>query len=328
MLLKRYLKEQRTEESAWDHIRRRFVDQTQRYRQKCPGSIPHMVIAVGIFTGPPESLDTFPHVNHKTYLDMQFNVMARDPSFVGLGGIMSYSTPWSDEETVRWCMRLFRHYAIEGKSEMLGKDPYVLTHLENGDFERGGSGWSLSPAEPGGIRFGTSPGFGMMQGRYPRPVEGDTVLIMKRAKKKPNAFSQEIKDLEPGRLYSLRMFTGDFGDMSKRETHGVTITLDNVSLVPDRCFTHVFHNYPGKVHSRPPYDGKRRKAWMNYHWRVFRAKSTTAGLTITDWANGDEQGGPIGQEIALNFVQVQPYLPTAGKSNPTWLGVRGALSRM
>jgi hypothetical protein len=41
---------------------------------------------------------------------------------------------------------------------------------------------------------------------------------------------------------------------------------------------------------------------------VFRAKSGAAKLTITDWASDGEPGGPIGQEIALNFVEIQPHL--------------------
>jgi hypothetical protein len=47
---------------------------------------------------------------------------------------------------------------------------------------------------------------------------------------------------------------------------------------------------------------------MNYHFWVFRAKDRTAKLTISDWADERETGGPIGQELMVNFVEVQPYL--------------------
>ena len=47
---------------------------------------------------------------------------------------------------------------------------------------------------------------------------------------------------------------------------------------------------------------------MNYHRLVFRAKDTTAKLTISDWADATTPGGPIGQEILYNFVEIQPYL--------------------
>jgi hypothetical protein len=46
---------------------------------------------------------------------------------------------------------------------------------------------------------------------------------------------------------------------------------------------------------------------MNYHWRIFRATGAEARLTISDWAAPDDPGGPVGQELMLNFVEVQPY---------------------
>jgi hypothetical protein len=33
----------------------------------------------------------------------------------------------------------------------------------------------------------------------------------------------------------------------------------------------------------------------------------TARLTISDWADERNPGGPIGQEMVYNFVEVQPY---------------------
>jgi len=41
---------------------------------------------------------------------------------------------------------------------------------------------------------------------------------------------------------------------------------------------------------------------------VFRALGTTAKLTISDWIDATDPGGPIGQEILYNFVEVQPYI--------------------
>ena len=308
VFVKRYLKEQANVADAWRFLNDSLLDPIQGYREHCPGSEKHVIVCFGIFSGPPESLDTFPHVNHKVHLDMQFNIVANDPTFDGIRGLMSYAATWSEEETLRWVMRLFRHYGIEGNTGTLGSDPYILPHIENGDFEREGQGWDVFPAAEGSIRFGVRPGFGAMQARYPRPPEGDTVLITKRAKKKPNVFSQEIKDLEPGRLYSFRMYSGDFEDMTTEEKHAVTIRLDNVELLPKRCFTHVFHNHPNAAHSQAPYDGREKKAWMNYHLRVFRAKGKTARLTVSDWASEKEARGTIGQELMFNFVQVQPYL--------------------
>jgi hypothetical protein len=44
-----------------------------------------------------------------------------------------------------------------------------------------------------------------------------------------------------------------------------------------------------------------------YYWKVFRAKAATAKLTVSDWPDEKEPGGPIGQEQAFNFLEIQPY---------------------
>jgi hypothetical protein len=132
---------------------------------------------------------------------------------------------------------------------------------------------------------------------------------MKRSSMGPNRVSQEVAKLQPGKLYSLKMFTIDYQDLiegrSERQKHAISIALDGVDVIPEKSFQHIFPNcYSIKL---GPFDDQ-HKAWMNYHWRVFRPRGTTAKLTITDWASHSEPGGPIGQEIALNFIEVQPYL--------------------
>ena len=46
---------------------------------------------------------------------------------------------------------------------------------------------------------------------------------------------------------------------------------------------------------------------MNYHQVVFRAQDETARLTLADWAGDRDPGGPVGEELIWNFMQVQPY---------------------
>jgi hypothetical protein len=233
--------------------------------------------------------------------------MANAPAFVGTSGLLYYLASYSDEETVRWAGRLFRHYCIEGKREVLSADPYELTHLRNGDFTRGGEGWTLSTVADDGITFRKVPGYGYFQARYPGRFNiGDWVLVTRRTARAPNTFSQEIRDLEPGRLYSFRMYTADYGELkagkSKKQTYAMSIAIDGAEVPADRGFQHVFGN------CHPWGDFKKRNAcWMNYHWRIFRAKAPTATLTVSDWKSDKEPGGPYGQELIHNFVQVQPY---------------------
>ena len=305
--LKVYLKEQRTDMEARDFIEACMVKSVQGYEENLPGSVPHVIICFGWFLcAPLEALDTLPHVNFKTYIDMQTNIVANHPTFENIGGIMSYAAGYADEETVRWTMRIFRHYGIEGRTEMLSGDPYILNHVEDPDFEMRGKGWTLQPAEDGSIRFDTHSGFAFLAQRYPRGCgDGLNVLVTKRSAARPNLFSTEIRNLEPGRLYNLRMFSGDFNDLSKKELHAVTLELDNVEPVPERCFTTPVPNC--YAHKWGPYQ-KQGDAWTNYYWRVFRAKGTTARLSLSDWASAKVPAGPVGQELMFNFVQIQPYL--------------------
>jgi hypothetical protein len=150
-----------------------------------------------------------------------------------------------------------------------------------------------------------------LQGRYPPTPVGNTFLWMKRSRAKPNLFAQQIRKLQPGRLYSLKMITADYQDLvqenSRKTTHAVTLQLYKVEILPGpknsfqftfpNCYAHVV----GKFNAQYPF-------WMNYHWRVFRAKGRTATLTVGDWESDAAPGGPVGQELIYNFIEVQPYL--------------------
>src|SRR6266487_541834 len=148
------------------------------------------------------------------------SVWSNHPSTSGRRGQEWWTSVLADEETVRFVGRLYRHYAIEGKTGMLTGDPLFLTHLQNADFEKGTEGWTLHPAEAGTIAVKSFPRYGRIEGRFMglgRPADpehiGDTFLWMRRSAKGPNTFSQTIKNLQPGRLYSLKMFVCDYNDL-------------------------------------------------------------------------------------------------------------------
>ena len=136
---------------------------------------------------------------------------------------------------------------------------------------------------------------------------------MKRSPAKPNAFSQEITQLEPGRLYSLKMITADRQDLvrgtSRCAAHAISIRLEGVEPLtgPQESFSNCpFHSWAeeaGFTEAKP--------LWMNYHWRVFRAKGATARLSVSDWKSATQSGGPAGQELIFNFLELQPYLSAA-----------------
>ena len=308
-----YLGEQPTRDMALN-----FVDggvaylryKMQNYEAALPGAAKFMIVTVGYMSEPPESLDANPGADYKVYLDMQFHFMANDPLCKDLYGVETYHSAFADEEIQRWVVRLFRHYCIEGKKEMLSKDPYELHHIQNPDFANGTTGWTLSPAEAGSIGARNVPGYSYLEGRYPHTKQGETVLWTRRSAAAPNRCSQKITGLTPGRLYSAKMFTSDYQEYvnrsSKQAPHQVRLQLDGVELIPGNCFDKLF---PSGLagHGYDKFD-RNNNLWITCHFRVFRAQGTAAMLTISDWPDDQNPGGPVGQELMFNFIELQPYL--------------------
>jgi hypothetical protein len=319
----RYIAEQPTEAKAKELLAGGIGYVMKKYQEKIPDFQQHMVWNLGYMSAPPESLNTNPAVNYKVFMEMQFNYIANDPAFAGLYGLMWYHSAYADEETLRWSARLFRHYCIEGKRQMLGTDPYILPHIDNPDFGDDATGWKLAPAETGSMAVKHAEGFGRRQARYTgqSPAienQGDYFMWTKRSAERPNSFSQPIKALKAGKLYSLKMITADYRELSNEKSskavHQVGVQIDNAVMLPPKSFQHVYGS---------------DKLWLTYHVFVFRATSNTATLTISDWVSSDpvywpsawglqfnieqwkqpgKPGGPIGQELMFNFIELQPYL--------------------
>jgi hypothetical protein len=246
-------------------------------------------------------------------MDMQMHVLANHPVLFGLYGVQWYHLAYADEEMLRFSAKLYRHYCIEGNTERLIDDPYMLPHITNPDFDNGDTGWTLAAAEPGAIITGHARGYGVLQTRareHGNIHAGDNFLLTTRSAVAPNRFSQAIKCLMPGRTYSLKTFTGDYGDIQKgksiKKTHPVNIKIDGVDMLDDKTFHQIFRS--GRAgYAYPPFD-RDNNLYITYHRLVFRARDTTAMLTICDWATDTDPGGPIGQELMHNFIEVQPYL--------------------
>jgi 1-acyl-sn-glycerol-3-phosphate acyltransferase len=122
---------------------------------------------------------------------------------------------------------------------------------------------------------------------------------MKRSEKGPNTFSQTIKDLEPGRLYSLKMFVCDYNDLITPKSKKVdeaksfsTVLIEGADVDVTRSFAEVYASEPEP----------KIPVCITYHWKVFRARTSKATLTVSD---GDT--APFGQEQAFNFLEIQPY---------------------
>ncbi|MDA0659798.1 MAG: hypothetical protein O3C60_13280 [Planctomycetota bacterium] len=292
-----YVKDRRSELEALWGMRDKMIGESQEIVRTLPKSMEHLIVAPYAYVqgGPPWTTATVPSANWKTALDLQFQLLAVDPTFMNAKGLMTYRATYADEEMVRWGARLFRHYGIEGKTNRCGSDPYELTHIKDPDFEYQGKHWKLQPAEPNSIRFDVSNRMPLLQGRYNDVAEGTTVLVTKRSVNQPNVFSQEITGLRAGELYSLRLHVADFQDSSPRSLHEIRIAIDGAEFVPERSFTHIGTS-------------EDRKGWGNWHVRIFRAPGETARISVSDWAESQSAGSaPIGQELMFNYIKVQPY---------------------
>src|SRR5262249_36561681 len=139
--------------------------------------------------------------------------------------------------------------------------------------EKGLESWTLQRAEEETIQARSFPRYGRIEGRYMglgRPADpehiGDTFLWMKRSAKGPNNVSQTIKNLEPGRLYSMKMFSCDYKDLvnpKKKTMEEATrfignVAVENVDVDPKRSFTEMYASTPEP----------RIPIWITYHWKV------------------------------------------------------------
>jgi hypothetical protein len=307
----RYVNETPTEEEAQKAIEKSLKQDLLKWEEAIPGFREHIIVALGYFsmiTATSEAV--YPGVNYKMHMDMQFHMLATDPALAGLYGVQEYTCGYADDETVRWASRLYRHYCIEGNTEMLSKRygfTYAPDHLRNPDFDHGTEGWEIKAAEAGSAGAKSFPGYGRFEGRWSEKI-GDNFLWTKRSSKGPNIVRQEIRNLTPGKLYSMKLVTGDYGALqagkSQNSKQALSVSLSDVTPLPEKSFVEIRPNH--KENHLGAFDGK-NSFYFNYHLKVFRANQTHATLTISDWQTDQDPGGPAGQELMYNFVDVQPY---------------------
>jgi hypothetical protein len=309
-----YEREEPNEASAQAKINGTLSLAMQQWRDFIPGAPAEIVVVLGYYSTPPFSLNENPAVDYKVWMDMQFHQLANDPRFDGLRGIMEWNTKYTDEEVFRWQAALYRHYGIEGNTGRLS-DLHGFTynpgHLVNPDFDQGTTGWTIQQAPGGATGTDNYSGLGRLQGRVRGSTRGDNYLWMRRSSQAPNRAIQTIAGLTPGNLYTMKLKTMDREDflngVSAMKTHAVQIGIDNVEIAPGREFQQEMKSETGGEVNSPFSDTN--QPWINYYWRLFRANGTTATLTMSDWASDSSPGGPIGEELMFNFIEVQPYFP-------------------
>lgn len=220
----------------------------------------------------------YPQADFRVHLDMQMQLLASDPAYFALWGVQPYRSNYVDEEILNCAGMMLRHYCIEGRTSRMLTDPYELRHVANPDFEDGTAQWQLAPAEEGSIGTGKFAGYGQLEGRYPGGAFGDSFLLMTRSARAANTVSQEVRGLTAGRVYSLKVISGDYADLkggrSRKDAQPLSIGLTGAEVLPGG-FRYPFRSARGPK----PFD-KDQPFWMTYHWLQFRAQGPTATLRL------------------------------------------------
>jgi hypothetical protein len=302
--MERYLPEQPTEAEALSLLSAELTQTYKTMQKNLPGGEKNLIITLGYLTDPTETLSRYPFVDYRVFMDMQFHLLATDPTFCDLYGLQEYLSSYADEELLRWAHQLFRHYCIEGKRSRVTSDPYILSHLQNPDFAEGLKSWTVEAAEQKGIEPGSMPGYSWLQGRYPRTTYGDRFIRFTKSNKKPNKISQTIRGLETGRLYSLKLIAADPDNLNKKQELSLSVDIGDVEVIKDKSFMFIYpSNYS---HTLGPYD-RDHPAWFNFYRIVFRPAGKTARLSISDWSDRYQGRNVAGNQIICNFIEVQPF---------------------
>jgi len=301
-----YAGEEPTEERNLASLSSQFSSVARNWDRAYTGAMRRAIFTPMYAYLPYCTTNRYPQADFRVHLDMQMQLLATDPGFFGLWGVQPYRSNYVDEEILNCMARLLRHYCIEGKTDRMLSDPYELAHVADPDFEEGTDRWQTAPAADRSITAGSFAGYGTLQGRYPGGTFGDTFLLMTRSAEGANVVSQELKGLQAGRLYSLKLITGDYGDLSsgksREDTQVVSIGIEGAQTL-DGGFSYPFRSARG-----PAPFSRESPFWMTYHWLQFRAQSETAEMSIRDWQAPDTPGGPVGQQVMYSFVEVQPVL--------------------
>ena len=303
--LERYLQEKPTERDAREYIEAALVNEMREFRTYAPDFQKQCVFVMGFMNAASLNMDHQTNANMKVWLDMQFHALATNPVFDGLMGIEEYLSGYCDEELLRWCVRLFRHYGVEGRTDRLCDDPYETRHIVNGDFREGLKGWRVSAAAADSVQARVEKDYGDRIGLYARNgADGDAFLWMKRQEETPNIVSQEIRNLEPGRFYSVKMLVGRHDLPTHSGRRWAWIEVEGAEKVPSQLIQGMY--------SAKSDDAQKRfgqaETFFTWHRTVFRATAPTAVLKIYDWYRPAYRKGPAGEETAVSLVQVEPYL--------------------
>ena len=258
------------------------------------------------------------YADMKVLYDYFMQRFAVDPEFAEIGGAGITAQHHFDEEMMRWFLAAFRHYFLEGNRESLAQAhgfTYRPGHLANVDFEKGFSGWEVSPAADGSLFATNVPGYGVTVTRRDVPAGyGDTLACFVRNRDRPNVLTGKLTGLKPGRLYNVMFYTNDPDDLAAPGSVSMdfpfSVSVSGGDEIPGFAYSRMwpFDRMPD---GKRKYSGKKSPAFITRHF-LFRARSAEAELKFSDWNAGDETGSHANRRTYLNGICVRPYFEGGG----------------
>ncbi len=296
LLYEAYCYPQANEKAAQDYLDDFLVDAISKFNEFYPQVNPNTGVVLGNFLqiGTAFSLDHDPAVDYKYYLDMQLNTIANRPVFKNLGLVGYWGSYYADEELYRWSFALMRHYAIEGRKNMLSAEygfKYNPDLLKNGDFANGFTNWDKT----GAITADSLPDYGKnSQRRWNVPNNmGDTFAKFTRGNTQADKLSQTAAGLVAGKLYCLQFVVADYQDVKNKKVDprllGLNVELPGTAIIKDKSYVYI-DDHSDKKFGR-----------INLHRIVFRAATPDQAIIFSD------EQAPPNQELILNYVKLTPY---------------------
>ena len=307
LLFEAYCHSRPTEEDAAEYLSQRINRTMRAFNEFYPNAAAHSGMLLGNFNQIPViSLDVLPHVDYKYYLDMQLNILANHPDFANLNTVGYWGSYYDDEELYRWSFKLLRHYAVEGKTDMLSKQPkynykYSPGLLVNCDFEEGTEGWTVDAASEKSVKIAEMGADFLRnsEGRWGSQSYGKHLCVLTRGEEKANTLSQVAKGLVPGRTYTLQFCSIDYDDQVAQKHNPYKLPLEatlgeGARIIPEKSYVYVDNRLNERRKKAP-------SARINLTHIRFVAEAENVSLTFSD-----EKAKP-GKRYGFNYVMMKPY---------------------
>ncbi len=275
----------------------RLLDRTAGFLQTNPKAFLSILIAPSTM----EFSDNNAEIDFKVWLDKQLNAMANHADFAGIRGLSLYVAHYTTPEMLRWYAALLRHYALEGRKEMLSDrygyklEPGILL---NPEWREQLSAWTVHAAEKNSLGLRSPSEWGFKRGYCPK---AETALLsMKKVNGKMNTLSQALKNLQPGKLYSLRTMVTAF-DRTVPEKVAVHFALSNCEIIEVRL--RLLSDYSPAATNR--------QCWNAYDVVFKYQGGAPVVLTVSDGIGSDGFGpgsdAVVSKEILIDSIRIAPY---------------------